>query len=336
MERLAVIRLSALGDIVHTIPVLPPLLSHYPGVRISWFAEPAGSSLLQHVSGISEIVSVDVKSGSLRDKWRALQSLRQSQRQSFDLILDFQGLLKSALLAFLLPGRRVGFHRRNLREPLASLFYQQQASYIAERKHVIYKNLHLLSLLGIRADEVRYPLKALQPSAALQMFWSAVSWRPQRWLAFNVGGGWSTKVLAPAQIRETVHLLQADYPLLLLWGTDQERQLAEEISRQTGAPLVPFLSFADLICLLRETRLLISADTLALHLADMAGIPSVAVFGPTDPSRNGSLQPASVALVADLPCRFCYRRRCDTIECMKQIAPQRIVAAVRAIDAQRR
>lgn len=336
MERIAVIRLSSLGDIVHTLPAFQALRRGLPEARITWIAEPAGAALLANFPGIDQILVFDLKS---RPGWTAkaryLAGFVRRWRGQFDLVFDFQGLIKSALLAFLLGGRRLGFGRRNAREPVAALFYSSRAPYFPEERHVIHKNLHLLSRAGISAATVEYPRRQWAPSPRLAGFLAEHGWERGGWIVLNVGGGWPSKLLSEAQWLQIARGLEAGRPLLMLWGNEREKAVAEAVARQCGAVVAPFMEFGDLIFFIARARLIVSGDTLALHLADMVGTPAVGVFGPSSPARNGPLLPGSVAVHHRLGCSFCYRRRCDTMACMRDIAIVDVIEAARRIDAQR-
>ncbi len=334
MERIAVIRLSSLGDIVHALPAFQALRRARPRARISWIAEPAGAGLLELMPGIDEVIRFDLKSrrGPLA-RGAALFRFVRRWRGRFDVVLDFQGLLKSALLAFLLGGERLGFSRANAREPLAALFYRRRAAPFPETRHVIFKNLHLLQLLGISAGVVEYPRRDWLPSPRLAA-WMERESLAGGWTVLNVGGNWESKLLSAGQWRAVAAGLGPEQAPVLLWGNERERAVAQAVAGAGGARLAPFLEFADLICFIARARRVISGDTLALHLADMTGTPALGVFGPSSPERNGSLNPASRALCRRLPCSFCYRRRCATMECLKSISAEEIVRAARSLDAQ--
>lgn len=335
MERIAIVRLSALGDIVHTLPAFQALRRARPQARISWIAEPAGAALLALVPGIDEVVVLDLKSPrGAAARLAALLAFLRRRRGSFDVLLDFQGLIKSALLGFLLGGRRLGFSRGNAREPLAALFYSRRAAPFPEERHVIFKNLHLLSLLGIAAAGVEYPRRDWPPSPRLAA-WMEREGLDGGWTVLNVGGNWSSKLLSAEQWRAVAAGLGPEQAPVLLWGNEREQQVAREVARASGARLAPFLEFADLVAFIARARRVVSGDTLALHLADMVGTPSLGVFGPSSPERNGSLLPASRALCHRQPCGFCYRRSCDTMTCLRSIAAEEILAAARNVDAQR-
>jgi len=335
LERIAIVRLSSLGDIVHTLPAFQSLRRAYPGAHISWIAEPAGVALLANFPGIDQVIPFELKSRrGLLAKVLYLRSFLRRWRRQFGLVLDFQGLIKSALLAFLLGGTRLGFGRRNAREPLAALFYSRRAPVFPEERHVIHKNLHLLTLLGISSAVVEYPRREWAPSRQLAAYLEQEG-RDRDWTILNVGGGWPSKRLGAEQWRQVAADLARDHALVLLWGNAGEKETAEAIARQSGARLAPFMEFADLIYFISRSRLVVSGDTLALHLADMTGTPAVGVFGPSSPGRNGSLNPASLAVHRRLGCSFCYRRECDTMDCLHGNVTEEIIQAVRRIDAQR-
>jgi len=333
LKTIAIIRLSSLGDIVHTLPAFQLLRRRFPAARISWFVEPGGARLLRNFSGIDDIVVVDLKGRSLAGRIGSLRELLRQHRGHFDLVLDFQGLIKSALLALLLGGERLGFRRGNLREPLAACCYHRTAPLFSEQQPVILKNIHLLSLLGIEGREVAYPLRPLQPSRQLTKLWTRLGRAAKGLVILNVGGGWPTKRLSATQWLDVIAALGGEYPLLILWGTPQERMVAERISRRSGVELAPELDFSDLIMLIRRAALLVSGDTLALHLADVVGTLSLGIFGPTAPERNGSLLAGSAHLQRIMACSFCYRRTCDTMDCLRKLSVTEIVAAIRSVHA---
>lgn len=330
-ERILLVRLSSLGDIVHTLPALAALRRKKPQTRISWLVEPVGARLLQNFSGIDQVISIQLKE---KGRLGNIHDLLSKWRGHFDLIVDFQGLLKSALLCRLLGSQTLGFARSNLREALAAVFYRYQAPPFPEKEHVIKKNLHLLSALEIEADRIEYPLAPGPVSFQLQTFFKENQLEKGSWLAVNSGGGWPSKVLDGDRLSMVVADLMRDLRPVLFYGNESERRLCLEVTERTGCLLAPSLDFPDLIHFLESASVLLSADTLALHLADALGKPSVAYFGPSSPRRNGSLLPGSISLIHQIPCSFCYRRKCDKMTCMQALKVEEISAAVRSLHEQ--
>lgn len=335
-KHIAIIKLSALGDIVHTLPSAARMRRLYPGARISWIVESAGAKLLENFQGIDEIIPLNLKKREgVSGKLAELRLFLQRYRHRFDLILDFQGLIKSAMLGWMLRGRRfIGFHGQNLREPLAGWFYHESIPPFDEERHVVMKNLHLVSHLespigvSVLGDEPPLPVRDLSPwRRDLQKFFSARHLQPGEFMILNVGGGWPTKILSLEQLMRVAATLVKKYPLAVLWGTLAEKETAEAVCRATGAAPADFFSFPQLLLFIQSARLLITGDTLPLHLADLVQTPSVAFFGPTSPQRNGSRLEASIAICENSSCHFCYKRKCGKIDCFKNLNLEAIIQA---------
>jgi len=314
MKRIGVIRLSALGDIIHTIPAVALLKKSFPEVEIVWFVAPAGKKLLENFIIADHIVPVDLNAG-LNQVFKRVWQLCAQWRKELSKVFDFQGLYKSAILSRLLSSQNIGFDHKTVREKGAAFFYKQRISVPPEAVHIIDINLSLLTALGITGHEYLFPLKMLQPSMQLETFLQK-NFGQIRPVVLNVGGGWSTKRLTREQLYLLVEHLQGRLPLLLLWGNSAEEVIAREVARRFPVVVSTFFNFSELIVLLQRSAMLISGDTLALHLADLLRVPLVAFFGPTDPRRNGPRFSKQIIFFNQLDCSFCYRRKCAKIECM--------------------
>ncbi len=315
-SRIAIVKLSSLGDIIHTLPALSLIRSEYPTSSVTWFADPAGAALLTNFSGVDDIVTVDLKSGGLLKKIGNLKKTVSAYKGNFDLILDFQGLIKSAILSRCLGKNTIGFGKGNARESPASLFYKNKPLFFDEGNHVIKKNIHLLSAIGIWSEDIVYPLKTLEFSDGMKRFLDEKGLEPGKYVILNIGGGWQTKLLSPEQNREVLSGINPGLKKVVLWGNPEEEKRADMISETTGAIKTPFLNFTDLILFISNSGWIISADSLPLHLADATGALSVGIFGPTSPSRNGSLNKNSLSIVNELECSFCHKRKCSHNDCM--------------------
>jgi len=329
-----IIRLSSLGDIIHTLPALAALRKHFPQARIGWVVESKGSEILEWVSGLDRILVLPTSqrkpAGFLLKPALAgfFKTLRQALR-SQGKALDFQGLLKSGLIAFLSGARtRLGFSRPNLREPQAAWFYTQTVPPFDETNHVIDKNLRLLQLLGVSPPSWEFPLvveakvkekiktllSELQPSSNLPI------------LVANVGAAWPTKRWPASHWIDYLRKIRASgrFSPFILWGTPEERKLAEEISRESKVPRLPYLTIKEVMALIDLTDLLVSGDTFALQVAAALEKPTVGLFGPTNPQRNGPWHKASRVAVTPLECRNCYARRCREATCLAAIPPEEV------------
>jgi lipopolysaccharide heptosyltransferase I len=325
MDRFLIIRLSSLGDIVHTLPSFSSLRRNFPQAMIRWAVEKKGKEILDLVPGIDEVVIIDKKN------WlRSVGRIRGRDQ----IALDFQGLVKSALLAFLSRSRRrIGFPRKNLKEPLASLCYTESPDPVAEEEgHVIGKNLRLLECLGIKEEKYEFPLQVPEDVIrSLEVKIAGIGLQESRRLVvYNLGAAWKSKRWFPDKWVEAIG--KSELPgasPILLWGTAEEKSLAEEVGSKTGVAVAPFLTVGEVIALIRSASLLVSGDTFALQVACATDVPVVTLFGPTNPVRNGPFRPRDRVVFHKLDCNPCYKKTCATLECLQAITPDEVSAAVR-------
>lgn len=324
MEDFLLIRLSSLGDIIHTLPAFSALRRHRPEARITWAVQRPGKVILDMVPGLDRVLVLD------KGRWPG--QVRKVRNKDF-VSLDFQGLVKSALVAYLsAAGRRIGFDRRNLKEPAARLFYTETMGKIPETGPVISKNLQLLTRLGIWERAYDFPLVIPQEAAAAAR--SALAGLGlgkgdgRKLIIANVGAAWKTKRWVPDRWVAFLGKIKADdRALLLLWGNKDEKRLAEEVGRASGVPLAPFLSIGEVMALLSQADLLVSGDTFALQAACALGVPVVGLFGPTNPKRNGPFDERDAVVHHELPCSDCYRRTCSNPKCLELIQVEEVVQA---------
>jgi len=297
VTRLLIVRLGALGDIVHALPAFAACRRTWPDARIDWLVEPRHRAVLDLVRGLDHVVEIS-PAGAWREVPRVLRSLRSVR---YDATVDLQGLLKSAVLARGSGAARViGFSRASLREPMAALAYTETHA-IPEGGHVVQKNLGLVAALGADVARVEFPLEIPTRIASAP------------YAVLNAGAGWPNKRWPPDRFAAVARWLRDRYglPSVVIWGPG-ERGVAEAIaSGSDGAaePAAP-TSIGDVLALARGARLFVSGDTGPLHLAAAAGTPIVGIFGPTSPRRNGPLDPADVCVSRFEECVCHHERRC--------------------------
>ncbi len=324
MPDFLIVRLSSLGDIVHTIPAYAALRRANPKARIRWVVEKKGKEILDFVPGLDEIIV------------RGERGWRKRLRGRDQIALDFQGLLKSAFIARLSGAKkRLGFHRSNLRERSAGLFYTGRLDPVSESDHVIVKNLSLLRLLGLDGSDRRFEFPLIIPDELLDSVCDKIgpAKRPgsRELVVVNVGAAWPTKRWDARNWIALLNILEHDpiHPLLL-WGTEEERAVAERIRKQTEVDLIPFLTVRETMALLRKAALVVSGDTFALQAACALGAPVVGLFGPTNPQRNGPFGAHDGVIYHEITCSRCYKHNCESMDCMKLITPEEVAEKVRA------
>jgi len=306
-----VVRLSAIGDVVHTLPVLAALRAG--GFRVGWAVEPAARVLLERNPAVDEVACVP---SSRRFRWRAARATAAALRAAhYDVALDFQGLWKSAGWARLSGARRVlGYARAFRREPASALLVRERVALPAEAVHVIDKNLALLRALGIQAVGAReFPLPDTSAEAARVERGLAVAGLGD-FVVLNPGGGWVSK-LWPAERFGALaaKLRERGLPSLVTWGPGEEALADRVVAASGGAATRSFpTTLLEYVEIARRAKLVLAADTGTLHLACAVRTPVVGLFGPTDPARNGPFDAADLVVRRVPPCAPCHRRVCPT------------------------
>jgi ADP-heptose:LPS heptosyltransferase len=248
------------------------------------------------------------------------------RRDRYDIAVDFQGLLKSALTAGAArAGRRIGpsFHREGSR-----LFYDEVFGRLDKNRHAVEENMDVVGHLGLKRGEAEFPVTAppigrTEPRPRVAMFVSS------RWPTKN----WSAAGFALVARR----LVGEEGATVYLGGAGADIRAAGEVERLTGPPgtvnLAGKLSLAEMVGLLSEVDLVVSNDTGPIHAAAALGKPVLALFGPTDPGRTGPYGTKHRVIVSAVECRPCFSRSCrrGDIACMAGIAPDKVFEAARGM-----
>ncbi|MFQ5818179.1 MAG: glycosyltransferase family 9 protein, partial [Terriglobia bacterium] len=296
-ERFLVVRLGSMGDIVHALPAVAALRRSFPQARIDWLVEVRWRALVELNPGVSRCLTIDTLAWR-RQPWQHLGALGRAlaalARADYDCAVDFQGLYKSAVLAWLADApRRVGFHERALREPGSFLFYTERVLPPAGT-HVVEMNLALVAHLGA---DIREPLAFDLPTTAEDEAYVENQLRRrglEEFFILSPGGGWEGKCWPVARYAELHEALVQTYGWrgVVNVGPGEERLAAEliRLARAAEPAQVP-LSPRQYIALARRARLVISGDSGPLHVAAALGTPAVGLYGPTDPVRNGPFGP---------------------------------------------
>jgi lipopolysaccharide heptosyltransferase I len=300
-----VVRLGSLGDLVHALPAVAAIRRANPDAQIDWLVDEVHVDFLALVPILSEIV---VLRGRTARAWLDVRTRLRARR--YDVAIDFQGLLKSAALARLSGAVRVvGFDRSALREPAAVPFYTEQVK-VGEGRHVIEKNLRLASVLNAEAGPLEFPIRDVQ-SPVMD---AVVASDPRPFALLNTGAAWPNKRWPAQRFGHIAAWLRDTHGLrtIALWGPG-EAELAQEVAAASdgAATAAPPTSLADLVALSRGARLMVSGDTGPTHVASAVGTPVVALFGPTNPRRNGPWDEDDVAVSRYEGCSCHYERKCS-------------------------
>ncbi len=344
-DRILIVRLSAVGDCVHALPAVRALRAARPEAHISWAIDDRAAPLLEGLSDVDEFMVMPRR--ALRGKprlvrWRRLAAYRRSLREGgFDAAVDFQGLAKSALVAFFSRARlRIGPSRSGGAREFSWLFYNASPEVPESARHVADKSRALLAPLGVPLETPlshprlpEHPGAAARVRAALQEM--GLAGKP--FAVLNPGAGWPTKLWPVEHFIKLAGTLREEMGLdvLVTWFGPAERELAERIAAPGEARRAPETDLQELAELLRGAALYVGSDTGPTHIAAAAGAPTVALFGAADAERNCPLGERVETLDAGLDCSPCWRRSdcARGVECMRAIGPEVVMAAARRLRA---
>ena len=330
MRAILIVRLGALGDIVHALPMAAALRARFSDARIDWVVDERHQALLELVPVVDRRIVLRTRSASLR---RRVTELRRTlARESYDVAVDVQGLLKSAVVARLSGAHRIlGFAPSLLREPLARVFYTETHD-PGDTAHVIEKNLSLAAALGADATQIRFPLSVPGSTAldALRDRRAAAGDTP--FAVLNPGAAWPNKRWPPDRFGAVARWLRQEHGLgsVVTWGPGDETMAAAVVAGSAGAAeLAPTTSIADLVAIIRDAVLMVSNDTGPTHLAAAVGTPVVGIFGPTDATRNGPWSVDDVTVSRFAACVCHHRRRCRAARwCLDDVSTSDVTTAI--------
>ncbi len=302
--RFLVLRMSALGDIIHTLPAVCALRESFPKATIDWLVDQKWLSILEGNPCVNNVITMD------RASWGSvIAGVRRIRKANYTAAIDFQSLYRSAILGWLSGApQRLGFDANYSRESGAALFYTSVTT--PRRTHKVDHNLELVEAAGARASEIRFALPS-SPEATEEVERILAAKGLSEYFVLSPGGGWGSKCWPPERYGELHRALVQRYGWrgVISFGPG-ESHLAESVRRSAGSPepIVEMFNLKQLIALLRRAKFLVAGDTGPLHVASALGTPVVGLYGPTDPSRNGPYSPRDVVVRRAQPEETTYRR----------------------------
>ena len=325
--RVLLVRTSALGDVVHALPVLTALRRQLPAAKIGWVVEESMAPLLQGHPDLDELLVVRLR------HWRrslGVESLRELRsflsaldRFAPDAVLDLMGNHKAGVISALtLADRRIGFARSARREPSSAIWISQPV--VPRGIHAVDRMLSLLDALDLPAEPADFgPEKLFREEPAAVNDVAA----GEPFVLLHPGAGWANKRYPPAWWGEAARRLHAatGVPTRVAVARGEE-ELAAGVQAAGGAAvrLVPAPDLPTLAALIRRARLMLGGDSGPTHLAHALGTPVLMVMGPTDPERSGPYGAPDHALYRRLPCSFCHQRFAETKACLLEVPPRRV------------
>ncbi|MGZ4954197.1 MAG: lipopolysaccharide heptosyltransferase I [Methylobacter sp.] len=285
--KIAIVKLSALGDIVHAMVALQFIKAHYPEIQIDWIVEQRFAEVLKHNPDIDNILTVNLKSlkTNKADIFAELKKIRSYASNNYDLVIDAQGLIKSAVTAKLVGKRIAGFDADSIREKAASWFYHIKVACAYDANTIDRNALILSSPLGINitTEQILGKKPFLFFNNEDPQLYDYLS-KDRNNIVFVIGSTWDSRNYPAAKFVKIAEALQQN--CLVVWGSEKEKAAAEWMATQSGLiKVMPKLDLNSLKALIAKADLLIGNDTGPTHMAWGLNRPSITIFGPTPVSR---------------------------------------------------
>jgi 3-deoxy-D-manno-octulosonic-acid transferase/heptosyltransferase-1 len=333
-----IVKLSAIGDVIHTLPSLAALRKHYPDAHITWVVEEMASDLVMGHPHLDRVLVSrrkgwigDLRRGRLSDAFKEIKSfLSELRARPYDLVIDFHGLLKSAVIVLLSGGnRKLGYE--SLQEG-SGLFYNEKIPEDMD-KHAVDRYLDFARHLGVHVETPEFML-AIGPEneTRVRALLAAGGIDPgDLFVAVSPQALWETKLWSDqkfAQLSERI-LQELNVPVVFTGGDASATEGIQSFMTLPSVDLAGRTTLRDLACLFRQAALLVTTDSGPMHLAAAVETPVVALFGPTDPARTGPYGDGHTVIRMEMPCSPCFFRTCDTKLCMREITVEDVFQAVR-------
>ena len=338
-----IVKLSAIGDVVHTLPFLDVLQKNFPRAKIDWLVEEGAAGIIEGHPAIRRVII------SRRNFWgkrliedkrflpvfrEVLSFIKDLRGHRYDWVIDLQGLLKSgALVGLARGGRKVGM--TGAREG-AWLFLKEPSVSVNYHQHAIERYLDVAAYLGCTRDEwdSRIPVFEAQKRLVEQML-QGDGLRGKSLVAINPMAKWKTKLWEPELFAALGDRILKDFSCRIIFtGSKGDRPVIEKISSMMKTRPSNFAGrtgLKELADLYGRCRVLITTDTGPMHMAAAMGCPVVALFGPTSALRTGPYGAGHSVITSGVDCSPCFKKTCDQWSCMRDITVDSVYEAVREV-----
>ncbi len=335
--KVLITKMSSLGDVLHTLPALTDAGEAIPGIEFDWVVEESFAQLPSWHPLVKKVIPLAFRrlrktplKSLFSKEWRAFK--RELRKTHYDLVIDAQGLIKSALIARLARGPKAGLDKNSIWEKPACLAYQHC--------YAVNPELHAVQRVrGLFAQALGYDLPTTSASYGIdrQQF---VTNSNESYFILLHGTTWVTKLWPEAYWIELAKLMTAaGYQVRLPWGNEEEKARAERIAAQCEQAIVlPKLSLNAVTQELAGAKGIVAVDTGLGHVAAALAVPTVSIYGPTDPNKTGTVGDNQIHLAAQFECAPCLQRQCQyrgasevTPACFTTVTPQQVWGSLRPI-----
>lgn len=334
-----IVKLSAIGDVIHTLPAANAIRKHYPKAHITWLVEEAAYPLVANHPALDRVLLSERKHWIRNSAFGEIAGfIRQLRDTRYDLVLDFQSLLKSGVLTALARGKRkIGFDKGMEHAECSHIFFNERVPPVSMELHAMLRYMRLLAPLGIDSDHIEYRLPIqdrdrLRAESLLAEDTFHFPLSTSHLIAINPVAKWETKLWQNEKFAHLADSLTDKHQANIFFtGSPEDRQTVDDIQSQmkhASLNLAGRTNLTELAALYEKADVLISTDTGPMHLGAAVGIPVVALFGPTAPWRTGPFGSGHRIIRSSQACSPCFKRKCPTMACMKEISAEQVLKAV--------
>ncbi|HET8707667.1 MAG TPA: lipopolysaccharide heptosyltransferase I, partial [Pseudomonadales bacterium] len=298
------------GDVIHTLPAITDAVRAIPDIEFDWLVEENFAEIPTWHPAVKLVIPVAVRRWrknifkARRDlEWKSFRQHIKNTR--YDVIIDAQGLLKSAWLTRMAWGEKVGLDYRSAREPMASFAYDRKIN-VPWGQHAVERVRQLF------AQALNYRLPEQIGEYGIQLPADSLMHTTEPYVVFLHGTTWETKHWPEQQWTELAKIARAHgYAVRIPWGNAVEKERAERIAETSGATVLPRLNLHGVAEVLEGAKAVVSVDTGLGHLASALGKPCVALFGPTNPGFTGTYGARQEHLQVEYACAPCMKKKCQ-------------------------
>jgi heptosyltransferase-1 len=308
--KVLIVKTSSMGDVIHTLPAVTDACKALTSISFDWVVEENFAEIPKWHSHVDRVIPVALRrwrknlfAASTRAEWREFR--KQLRTTNYDLIIDAQGLVKSAFLARNAQGVRCGLDWQSAREPLASLLYQRKY-FVEKKQHAIERVRSLFS------QALGYELPTSVPEYGIDRRQFLASTDSPAYLVFLHGTTWPTKHWPEEYWLQLARIAtQKGFVVKLPWGNPAEKERAQRIASSCdNVEVLDRLNLVGIARVLAGAKAIVAVDTGLCHLAAALDVPTVSLYGPTNPVLTGALGQSQKHLSANFPCAPCLSREC--------------------------
>ncbi len=332
--RILIVKLSAIGDVVHTLPALNALRRHWPEAHITWLVEEAAADLVVNHPSLDRVLVSKRKSwarGLRSARWRqdlkaVAEFIRMLRNTHYDMVFDFQAALKGAMLiALIRSNRKIGFGPGMQHQESSHLVLNEKIPMVSMEIHALKRNLIMLEAIGIPEGAIEYKLPIDETSQynitrLLEDAKETFSGPP---IAINPMAKWETKLWVPERFSALADkLIDTQQAPVFFTGSRADRPMIDKMMENMRNPaynIAGQTTLIELAALYQRMAVVISTDTGPMHIAAAVDTPVLALFGPTAEWRTGPYGEIHQVVATDADCRPCFKRKCSHCKCMQEI-----------------